>query len=877
MEYTSQTSLDYDGAMPRLVSYITATWILSTSVPHASAAHRYFKITVQDSATGVPISGVLLKTIHKVRMVTDANGVVAFYEPGLMANRVYFTVEKQGYQMPADGFGLRGQAFDVTEGGAGIIKLPRSIGPTGPDVTTTYESQLASGYVPEKNERFWVTVLDGRTGNPLPLAELRNGNNVWVTDSAGGIALHDLSLLGQTADFSLRSHGYEAQEGLRMTIRAGESTVLRLIPRNFAERLYRVTGGGIYADSTLLGLSTPTKSPLLAGLVLGQDSVQTTVYKGQIFWIWGDTNRPSYPLGNFRASGARSDLPSAGGLDPAIGVDLRYFVGADGFAKEMAPDRTVPGKGVTWLGGLLALSEEGKESLYATYGKYENLKPVEEGMLKYDDAQEVFVKLRAFGSSDLVRPSGHPFFAVHDTRRYVYYQNQVRIPAQGAALADPSVYESFTARKSDGSIDRTQEGAIRYEWRRGVTRITEDDVKAGLLRAEEALLNKGWDAATGEPLSFHENSDVEWNEFRGRYAGIFLQNFGKTSLVGEIYYAEGDTPMGPFVYGRKVVSHDVYNCYNPRHHPFFDQEGGRRIFFECSFTSIFTNLKELTPRYDYNQMMYRLKLDDPALALPVPVYALANGELRTKRDLRPWLASGALEASFLALDRAIPGTVAVGWSGPSCKPRFLSAAEPAEVLFYAFPSGSTARPAEVIPLYEYVNAMKDERVYTVHADWTEPGYVRTPIPLCYVWKNPLPVKFPVLDHLPTLIADAGEDACLSEEAPGEGASVVLQAGRSVHTAGAIREYRWSWVDGGPKEAVGATPKVHLSAGLHRITITAFGSDGKERSDDVLVSVQNQEAAGCACQTGQGGRPPMLPFLLFLSGLLRVVTLSKSKK
>ena len=43
--------------------------------------------------------------------------------------------------------------------------------------------------------------------------------------------------------------------------------------------------------------------------------------------------------------------------------------------------------------------------------------------------------------------------------------------------------------------------------------------------------------------------------------------------LGEIWYAEADTPLGPWVYARKIVTHEKYSFYNPRHHPMFDQAG----------------------------------------------------------------------------------------------------------------------------------------------------------------------------------------------------------------------------------------------------------------------------------------------------------------
>ena len=37
------------------------------------------------------------------------------------------------------------------------------------------------------------------------------------------------------------------------------------------------------------------------------------------------------------------------------------------------------------------------------------------------------------------------------------------------------------------------------------------------------------------------------------------------------------------------------------------------IYLEGTYTDSFSNARTKTPRYDYNQVMYRLRLDDPRL------------------------------------------------------------------------------------------------------------------------------------------------------------------------------------------------------------------------------------------------------------------------
>ena len=50
-------------------------------------------------------------------------------------------------------------------------------------------------------------------------------------------------------------------------------------------------------------------------------------------------------------------------------------------------------------------------------------------------------------------------------------------------------------------------------------------------------------------------------------------------------------------------------------HAFFDQEGGRYVYFEGTYTNMFSGNPCQTPRYEYNQIMYRLDLADERLKM----------------------------------------------------------------------------------------------------------------------------------------------------------------------------------------------------------------------------------------------------------------------
>ena len=334
------------------------------------------------------LAGAVLETVNRIELQADVNGVIAFYEPGLMDQEVYFDVSYPGYTRAPDGFGFTGVRLQVSEGGSAQVPMQAMSSATPPVVTSDLQSRLAGSPVPAGGACHAIEVVDADTGRGVPLVQLLlDGEEHW-TDSSGLVALCDPDRVGQMVGVELWSHGYD---GLTRALHAsaGDSTTLELSRINVAERLYRITGQGIYRDSVLLGRNVPLANPVLNGEVLGQDTVQTAIYRGLYFWLWGDTNRASYPLGNFHTSSALSETSAAGGLPPSAGVDLEYFVDGDGFSKQMAPPATVPGDGVTWLGSLIAVPDaSGEERLFASYALVPELLMADEIGIVARDTQE---------------------------------------------------------------------------------------------------------------------------------------------------------------------------------------------------------------------------------------------------------------------------------------------------------------------------------------------------------------------------------------------------------------------------------------------------------------------------------------------------------
>ncbi|HEY2759491.1 MAG TPA: dockerin type I repeat-containing protein, partial [Pirellulales bacterium] len=93
---------------------------------------------------------------------------------------------------------------------------------------------------------------------------------------------------------------------------------------------------------------------------------------------------------------------------------------------------------------------------------------------------------------------------------------------------------------------------------------------------------------------------------------IGTESYGD-SFLGEVWFSEAPTPEGPWINAIKVATHndgstDDYSYYNPTQHPFFDQEDGRIIYFDGTYSDTFSGNSNPTPLYDYNEMMYRLDL-----------------------------------------------------------------------------------------------------------------------------------------------------------------------------------------------------------------------------------------------------------------------------
>lgn len=465
---------------------------------------------------------------------------------------------------------------------------------------------------PTTSSYFGLRAIDDKTGQGVPLVRFKTTSNIALwSDSQGYAAFNEPGLMDTEVYFEIDSPGYEAAadgfgfRGLRVTPQAGKVAEVRLKRINSAERVGRVTGQGIYRDSELLGLPTPRNSSSLKAGVTGSDSVQMVPYRGRLFWLWGDTSFVNYPLGNFHVTAATSPQPSNDSFPNINDIALEYFTDpTTGRAKKMLP---VDAPGAVWLFGMINLNEGDTETLVAHYSRHLRLgEMVEHGIAAYDDASQQFRIRTTFDLSSQWRvPSGQAFRHKDSDGDFVYFADPfpvTRVPADLKSFCDPQQYQAY---RWDSAVNK-------YSWQQIEAPTSQAD-ESKLIASKELPIEAARfqlnDRESKRSVLIHRAS-VNWNKYRQRWImiGNEVNATSKPSYLGEVWYAEAPELTGPWTSATKIATHPGYSYYNPRHHVVWDQEDGRYIYFEGTYTQMFSGTQTPIPRYEYNQLLYRLDL-----------------------------------------------------------------------------------------------------------------------------------------------------------------------------------------------------------------------------------------------------------------------------
>src|SRR6185295_763998 len=173
---------------------------------------------------------------------------------------------------------------------------------------------------------------------------------------AGLIAFDLPELMGRETWFDVIGNGYEVSKdafgsrGVRLQPEPGKTLKVEVNRTIIAKRLGRLTGGGLFAESQKLGreLDWPESG------IVGCDSVQNAVHRGKLFWAFGDTQLPAYPLGIYNMTGGTTAVQPLTKFEPPLRLKLDYIT--DDHKKPLGL-ALIPVDGPTWLSGYISLPD----------------------------------------------------------------------------------------------------------------------------------------------------------------------------------------------------------------------------------------------------------------------------------------------------------------------------------------------------------------------------------------------------------------------------------------------------------------------------------------------------------------------------------------
>jgi hypothetical protein len=358
--------------------------------------------------------------------------------------------------------------------------------------------------------------------------------------------------------------------GIALDTRRGGRATMRVQRVNAAERIARLTGEGGWRDSALLGEPIPASAPPpLNAQVLGQDSVQTALYRGAPLLVLGAI-RSAHPTRS-----ATFAPPAPRPTPSSIRKRALPIPTSPGPTASAAASRTCRGR--AWSGSTpcsrFADGPQG-EKLVAHYSRMKSLgERLEHGLALWNDGSNAFEKAPRLVRVGVLAPSLGPGGPRRARRR-------------GLALLRPAVLHGASARALG------PRSAIPPNTRRG----RQDRPGLAGPRAGRRSRRRTSRCATrpAAGVTLHAGS-VAWNAWARLWLMIAVESGGESSFLGDVWLATADAPEGPWQLVRRVIQHDRYSFYNPVHHAFLDREGGRIIYFEGTYAETFSGAPAATP------------------------------------------------------------------------------------------------------------------------------------------------------------------------------------------------------------------------------------------------------------------------------------------
>ncbi len=437
------------------------------------------------------------------------------------------------------------------------------------------------------------------------MAVVRLSNGVeHITDSAGWIRIEEPGLMHSRILVDVSSPGYrmppgdKSAAGLEIALSPASEITVPLVRVDIAQRIYRVTGTGIYRDSELLKREVPLPLGNHAAGLVSAWGVQRAALGTKVLWCWRQALLSNERNPSLNVVGAWSDHPEHGGLDPTQGIHYSYHTSGSDQAHSLL---TADEPGGIWMEGLTSVPDEsGKLQLVAHYTR-EGTKGerAEHGIAIWTE-QKRFERIVILGDEyEWQFPAGQCVTRRGEDAEWCYFAApfcRVRCPARLDAVRNPGSYQAL-------AWDRNQQ---KHTWQQERPPLTQREESVGVADGSITQpLTQVENATTRRPVSIQESS-IEWNPHHRCYVMI------ASSADGDLWFSESPHIQGPWKNAIRILSADPGKCAAPVQHPFMNQEGGRIIWFETAY------LESSLPRYDGTELMYRLDLADlrlkPALA-----------------------------------------------------------------------------------------------------------------------------------------------------------------------------------------------------------------------------------------------------------------------
>jgi hypothetical protein len=342
------------------------------------------------------------------------------------------------------------------------------------------------------------------------------------------------------------------------------------------------------------------------------DSIQTVEVNGTRTVFYGDTNWSGYPLGNFKTTNGtvitnRLPLPNC-----PYQISCRIDKRGNASASFSNPSRT---PGVIWISGVVRIGND-------VVGYANHRRSLEDqldhGFVRWNPKTNLFEDFVSIPAKSWKHLDSHPVLISNQNAKYVTFGHAIpnfRVPADVDAVRSGDGFETFTCLLPNGVVDRSENGRSIWRWRKDGTPIDavleQDLISNGKLALTDCrFIQREWKTTR---IVIPHRGTVRWNQYLNKWVLIFTAINEPGSNLGEVFISASDSLYGPWSDCIKIVTHPRYSYYNPIHHDWLDQDHGRVITIEGTYTLTFSGYTVPTPGYEYNQLAYQLDLSDERL------------------------------------------------------------------------------------------------------------------------------------------------------------------------------------------------------------------------------------------------------------------------